>query len=75
MQLLIFLVISLVGLWVILWESRPRKLEISPLTTPPPAQSDAFGQPMIGKATPADVWQTRRVLMHLWKRTFLRRHE
>jgi hypothetical protein len=46
MQLLLFLVLSLVGLWVILWESRPRKLELSSLTTLPPAKPDTFGQPM-----------------------------
>jgi hypothetical protein len=46
MQLLIFLVISLVGLGVILWESRPRKLQLPPPTTLPPAQPEPLDQPI-----------------------------
>jgi hypothetical protein len=45
MQLLIFLVISLVGLWVILWESRPRKLDLSSLTRLPPVKPEPLDQP------------------------------
>jgi hypothetical protein len=39
-QLLFFIVLTIGGLWVILWESRPRKLALSPLTTFPPAKPD-----------------------------------
>jgi hypothetical protein len=45
MQLLIFLILSLVGLWVILWESRPRKLELSQRATLLPTTPEPLDPP------------------------------
>jgi hypothetical protein len=46
LQLFFFIVLSIVGLWVILWESRPRKLDLAPTATLPPARPDPLDQPL-----------------------------
>jgi hypothetical protein len=45
MQLLIFFVLSLAGLGLILWESRPRQLQLCPLPPLSPGQSEPADSP------------------------------